>query len=97
MSNSNFSAETVLQQLGGRKFIAMTGAKHFTKGKNFIGFKIPRGNNKIRYIKIELNSMDTYDMKFMTLSGKIIKKEDGIYSDQLQEIFTENTGLYTHL
>ncbi len=94
---ADFSAETVLQQLGGHKFIVMTGAKHFTKDKNSIQFKLPKANNGIRVVKIKHNAMDTYDITFMSMSGKVIKKADGIYNDQLQEIFTENTGLSTHL
>lgn len=93
----DFSANTVLQQLGGNKFIAMTGANTFLKDKNSIRFKLPRAKNSIKWVVIKLTSMDLYDITFMTRSGKVVKKVDGIYFDQLQEIFTNNTGLYTHL
>ena len=92
-----FSAQTVLEQLGGRRFIAMTGSNNFVKGENFIRFKVHRAQKSIKYVKITLTAMDTYDMEFMTRSGKHIRTVDGIYADQLQETFTENTGLETRL
>lgn len=94
-----FSAQEILNQLGGRKFIAMTGAKNFLKDEKTqtISFKIPNGKNGIRFIEIRLNSMHTYDINFKTGSGKLVKRIEGIYNDQLQEIFTDYTGLYTHL
>jgi len=90
-----FSAEETLRQLGGRRFIAMTGANRFVKGKNNISFKVPKAKNKIKYVKLKLNSMDTYDMEFFTRTVKPVKKIKGVYNDQLQEIFTRETGLYT--
>lgn len=95
-------ASEILRQLGGGRFMAMTGAKNFVKDNNkqMIAFKIGRNSKGINYVKITLNSMDTYDMEFISLRGnnmKIVSRADGIYNDQLQEVFTENTGLYTHL
>lgn len=95
-----FYPKVLLQQLGGNKFIAMTGAKNFVKTENSLSFRITNAKNSINYVKITLNSMDTYDMEFgrINKSGyKVISSAEGIYNDQLQETFTENTGLYTHL
>lgn len=97
-----WNAQTVLQQLGGRKFIAMTGAKNFVQDSKtkMIAFKIGRAKKSINYVRITLNGMDTYDMEFLRLrAGKItvVAKETGVYNDQLQSIFTQNTGLYTSL
>lgn len=97
-------AETILQQLGGNKFIAMTGAKNFTKGKNSAGneqitFKIPRAKDGITHVRIEYRH-DLYNITFIKVRGtdmKTVKELDGIYNDQLQEIFTRYTGLDTHL
>jgi hypothetical protein len=92
-----------LRQLGGNKFIAMTGAKNFVYSEkdNYISFKIPRAAQNINFIKITLNAMDTYDIEFGHISGKleykVIKQIDGIYNDQLQSIFTQETKLYTSL
>lgn len=94
-----FSAGEVLKQLGGNRFIAMTGAKNFVKDdkKQMIGFKVPKAKDSIKYVRITLNEMDTYDVEFLNINMKTVKKVDGIYNDQLQETFTEYTGLATHL
>ena len=98
MLNENV-AKTILQQLGGRKFIAMTGAKNFVDGGSYLTFKFPRSNG-INFAKIILNSMDVYEVEFYYISGGSVKLKhriDGVYFDMLQSIFTQYTGLYTHL
>ena len=96
---TNFSAGEVLSQLGGNRFIAMTGANSFVKddNKQLIMFKLPRAKNRIKWVVIRLNSMDTYDITFKSSSGKVVKTVNGVYNDQLQDIFTQHTGLYTSL
>ena len=101
-TRQDFQAGEVLRQLGGNKFIAMTGAKDFVRddAQQKISFKIGRNAKSINYVTITLNSMDTYDIVFLRArAGKItvVSKVDGIYNDQLQDVFTEHTGLYTHL
>jgi hypothetical protein len=59
-----------------------------------------KGKNNITHLRITLNSMDTYDLEFGKIfkhSFQIVKVVNGVYNDQLQEIFTETTGLNTHL
>ena len=92
-----FSAEEVIRQLGGNKFRVMTGARNFVKGKNYIRFKVPNAKKGIKYIKITLNEMDTYNVTFQSRSGKVIKEINDVYNDQLQNVFTSETGLNTHL
>jgi len=99
---SSFSANTVLEQLGGSKFIAMTGAKDFTRddAKQEIGFRIGRNNKSVNYVRITLTPNDTYDMEFLgirKLELKLRSKATDVYADQLQAIFTEHTGMDTHL
>ena len=94
------NANETLKQLGGNKFIAMTGAKDFIKSDNSIGFKIGRNNKNVNFIKITLNSMDTYDIEFINIrkfKSSIKSEARGIYWDMLQEIFTQHTGLHTCL
>lgn len=88
----------ILKQLGGNRFIAMTGAKNFgiMSDRTGIAFSIPRANS-VKYVRIILNSMDTYDMEFLNTKIQVIAKDNDIYNDQLQSIFTARTGLYTHL
>ena len=97
-----WKAEEVLQQLGGRKFIAMTGAKNFVKNdkEKSITFKVPRAKSGITHIKITLTSMDVYNVEFISVRGtniKTVKEVKGVYNDQLQSIFTQYTGLNTSL
>jgi hypothetical protein len=100
---NEWRAEEVLQQLGGRKFIAMTGAKNFVKNDKdkSITFKIGGGaKNSINYVKITLTSMDVYNVDFIKVRGtdiKTIATAKGVYNDKLQSIFTKYTGLYTSL
>jgi len=103
---SGFSAEVLFKQLGGGRFVAMTGAKHFVKdcAAGCLSFKIPKAKNKINYVKISLNPRDLYDMEFGKIERrageikyKVIETVTEVYNDTLQAIFTEKTGLYTHL
>jgi len=93
--------ETILKQLGGNKFIAMTGAKNLgTSTKKDLSFSIGRNSKGVTHVIIKLTSMDLYDMEFINMRGpkrKVIKKVKGVYADMLQKIFTKYTGLRTRL
>lgn len=98
------AAKTILQQLGGNRFIAMTGAKNCLSDGNSLSFRLPSSPNftkdGINYVKITLTPADEYNMEFGKIRGhsyKIIKTVEGVYWDSLQELFTEYTGLDTHL
>lgn len=106
MATSKEVASIILQQLGGNKFIAMTGARHFGTNGNDLAFTLPRYPGlKINCVKITLNAMDTYDIDFLKVPPmsqchkpvETIKRCEDIYNDQLQEVFTRYTGLDTHL
>jgi hypothetical protein len=96
-------ALTILKQLGGNKFLAMTGAKNLINIGNGLSFKLPGAGftkNGINYVKIILSPNDTYNIEFGKIRGttyKIINTINEVYFDQLQEIFTSETGLDTHL
>ncbi len=97
-------ANEIIRQLGGNKFRAMTGARDFMATENGLGFKLPGGGgfcrSGINFVKIALTSLDLYDMEFKRIRGTNIteiSRHDGIYNDMLQEIFTAETGLDTHL
>lgn len=94
-------AQTILQQLGGKRFAMMTGAKDFIGGDNKLKFRIPMTKN-ITHVVVELTPADLYKMTFYRfnkakLEMKVVDEEDGVYCDMLQDVFTEKTGLYTHL
>jgi len=94
-------AKEILRQLGGNKFVVMTGAKNLAAGENYLAMRIGRNSSNSNYLKITLNSMDTYDMKFCKLTRKFEEKSvseySSIYNDMLQDQFTAHTGMYTSL
>ena len=96
-------AATLIDQLGGNRFIAMTGAKEFVydEKKSSLRFRIGRGaKNKANIVTIRLNDMDLYDIEFHYLRGincRLISEHSDIYAEQLREMFTKETGFYTSL
>lgn len=95
-------AQTILQQLGGRRFIAMTGSKNMTAHKDGLSFRLPSNfaRGGINYVKITLTPADLYHLEFCKvrkLEYRVIETEDGVYAEDLQRMFTHATGLDTHL
>jgi hypothetical protein len=101
-------ANTILSQLGGRKFIAMTGAKALMGDANMLSFRLPGGGFSagINYVKVTLNGRDTYDVEFSRISRKrrgwapavtLIHTSSDVYADTLRDVFTRVTGLHTSL
>jgi hypothetical protein len=93
-------AKTILQQLGGNKFIAMTGAKNLGHTNKGLQMKIGRNSKGITHVIINLKASDTYEMEFIKLRGssrKVVKKVSGVYNDMLGKIFTKYTGLNVRL
>lgn len=105
-------ANTILEQLGGNKFIVMTGAKNLLSDGNTLRMTLPKNCSKANRLYITLDATDTYTMYFFkftagrlnkkTFSWTSDKQEDvekisGVYADMLQDIFTSVTGMYTHL
>ena len=90
----------VIQQLGGGRFIAMTGAKDFFLGPKGMVFKIGRNSKGINYVRISLNFMDTYDIQFLQVrkfKEKVKSEAKGVYADMIRDVFEQHTGLRTSL
>jgi len=96
------AAQTLIQ-LGGRRFIAMTGAQVMSSGENnetlIVKFKGCRNAN-IMYIT--LTDADLYDIrickyKIGCAGVTTIAEATGLYCDQLRPFFTKTTGLQTSL
>lgn len=95
-------AQTILQQLGGGRFITMTGARNLVDHGNALSFRLPSRFAKggINYVKIELNGLDLYDITFGKVWGtdfKVLATEEGLYNDMLIPTFEQTTHLYTSL
>ena len=94
-------AGIILNQLGGKKFQAMTGAKNLSFSDKSLHFSIGRNSTKANNVTISLQENDTYKMIFsratMETSYIELKIYKDIYCDQLKRIFTDYTGLDTSL
>ena len=94
-------SKIILQQLGGNRFIAMTGAKYFAGSNDGdLSFKIGRNASGITHVKIKLNDLDLYNIDFIRVRGTLVKSlrcVNNVYAEDLQRIFTATTGLDTHL
>ena len=94
-------AKTILSQLGGNKFTVMTGAKNFVDTGDGLSMRIGRNKTSSNYLKITLNMMDLYDMKFCQVTKnfeeKSVTEYNNVFNDQLTEIFESHTGMYTTL
>lgn len=96
-------ATTILEQLGGNKFIAMTGAKNLSGDEDGLNFKIGRNNSKANCVRINYkHGKDLYQVRFLKWDSKKcelveLKVYEDVYFDMLQDIFTEYTGLATSL
>lgn len=135
MTQNQEIANTILQQLGGRQFIMMTGAKQLVAIENGLRFRIGRNGSKANMVRIILKGDDTYLMQFMKIGNevnpyvilmryankglskaeynakvlaatekakraaepKVLQQYDGIYFDQLEDLFRDYTKMDTRL
>ena len=95
------TATQILNQLGGNKFVAMTGSNNFVATGNGLRMSLRKNSAQAKQVSIELNSLDLYDVHFYTFDKefniKTKAKFENVYCDMLQSIFTKVTGLYTCL
>ena len=97
---NNKIASTILDQLGGKRFIFMTGVSNLTPGANGVIMQLPRNASGAKYLRITLNKRDVYKMEFYTVRGsysETISVYSGIFSNQLDSIFESVTGLFSKL
>jgi hypothetical protein len=96
-------AKTILEQLGGHRFKAMTGARDFVGSADTLGFRISKAKQGINYVHITLLASDLYKVRFVQSSKwpnfdfNDVVVHENVYADQLQSLFTQETGLYTRL
>ncbi len=94
-------AKTILEQLGGQRFVAMTGVTNLGATENSLSMKLKRSNSKANYLTITLMPTDVYKMEFIKIDRNfnrvVVKEYNEVYCDMLQELFTEETGMYTRL
>ena len=108
-------AQTILQQMGGNKFLVMTGCKDLVwdEKNSTLRMSIPRNGSKANRLWVTYNwGSDSYTMRFFRYTAPRLNSKTyewskekitevaefkEIYFDQLQELFTEVTKMYTRL
>ena len=98
---TNPIAQTILAQLGGNRFLAMTGAKNLVAGDALLQFDV-RGARKISKVQVKLAGDDSYTMAFYHWNARKLALvpvaiRNGVSCDALRSIFTAETGLHTSL
>lgn len=102
----------ILQQLGGQRFLAMTGANHLVGDKNKLRMTLTKNHSKANRLEITLTADDLYTMRFYRyVAPKLNTKSwtftpekvteialfDGLFFDQLREIYESVTWQRTSL
>jgi len=93
-------AQNIIAQLGGQRFVMMTGARQLMYTGRGVRFRLPSARQKINVVEITLNAADTYDVQFMRVRGfdaKVVSESSGVFCDQLRELFEGQTGLATRI
>ena len=96
-------ANTILGQLGGNRFVAMTGAKDLLGDESSLQFKLPRGaKHGVNAVRVTLDPSDTYTVTFYKIGRRgldvqVLAERTFVYAHALADVFTAETGLYTRL
>jgi hypothetical protein len=93
-------AATILAQLGGNRFLVMTGAKNISYDPTSLSMTLPRNAKGIRWVRVTLDENDTYSIDFVKMVRQLPQtatRVTGVYVEQLQDMFTLYTGLFTSL
>ncbi len=94
---ANQIAQTIIDQLGGNKFVAMTGAHQFTHMPSGVTFRIGANAKKVTHLRITLTGDDDYTMEFQSIRGlkpiKMIDHAFEIMADTLASTFARKTGM----
>jgi hypothetical protein len=101
MANDMQVAQTILAQLGGNRFIAMTGAKSLVADADRLQFRIGAGAaNKINCVVIKLEPTDLYTVEFWKIRGcntNKIESVEMVGAESLRAVFESKTGFVTSL
>lgn len=95
-------ATTILEQLGNRTFILLTGAKDLVSRPDGLGMRIGKNAKKVTHVRITLTDRDDYRVEFMRWNARatsmaILHTAESVYCDQLKDTFEAHTGLYVTL
>lgn len=98
------AAQTILTQLGGHKFLVMTGAKNLLGDASSLTMDIPAHmtRNHANKFRITLAANDTYTLDMIKyrpskLSFAVLESIADVYADHLRANFESMTGLICNL
>jgi len=90
-------ANTIFQQLGGNRFVVMTGARSVSREGATLIVKLPTPAGLRAFgFNVTLNPMDLYNVTFVRLTRAWDVQRntiENIYADQLKSIIETETGL----
>lgn len=100
-------ATEILRQLGGRQFLALTGARNLVGSDTGLSLQVSASaqielRNRCTHVRINLDPSDTYTVQFVRFNRKTCEfaecsKHEGVFCDQLQDLFEAQTGLLVTL
>ena len=93
-------SQIILQQLGGTRFMSMTGAKNFITTDRTLSMKVGKNSKGVSHITITLVN-DLYTIEALSIRGfnepKSKGKFEGVHAENLRSSFTSLTGMETSL
>ena len=92
-------AETILQQLGGQRFTAMTGSKNYLADGNSLRITLDEATDtyRMRFYKYTAGRLNKKTFEWVPDKVVEVAEFDNVYCDMLQELFTQVTWMYTRL
>jgi len=92
-------AKTILEQIGGNRFLVCTGAKDLFYTDDGLVFKLPRyRHTKINCVEISLNDKDLYNIRFSNWNIRKFELTEisnfkDVFCEDLKNVFCEETKL----
>jgi hypothetical protein len=95
---------TILERLGGDRFITVTGSTNFVGSRNNLSFRLLPNKRNLRFIHIKLTPRDIYTVTpmdvFYTVTlldskGVVVETHKNVHGENLCDLFTAVTGIYT--
>lgn len=91
-------ADTIRDQIGHRALV-MLGAHTLLASPDALTFRV-RGSPKVSHVTVRLDPSDTYTLRFCRVRGTRVAEVaevSFVYCDQLRDVISQHTGLYTSL
>lgn len=100
IGDSRELAHAILEHLGGKRFLAMTGARDLLAIEAGLSFRLPAhlARDNITHVAIQIELKPTYTISFERVSVakqtiEQVRALNGVMPDELQAYFHEITGL----